>query len=103
MNYILIDNDKLIRLAWLSKAKKANENLKAYSSVDEFQSDLHEICLSSQIYIDSDLGNDIKGEIVAKSFFQKGFKNIYLTTGYKDLDISCYSWLKAIVSKRPPF
>lgn len=38
-----------------------------------------------------------------KELYEKGFKNIYLSTGYQNTDFSEMYWIKEIVGKLPPF
>jgi capsular polysaccharide biosynthesis protein len=58
---------------------------------------------STKIYIDSDLGNNIKGEVCAKQLFDKGFHEIYLATGYSKEGFDEMPWIMAFVGKEPPF
>lgn len=100
---VLIDNDKMIQVSWKNKALKAHVEIYVFSSIDEFLSDSISEEKALTIYIDSDLGSTEKGEIAAESLFEAGFKDLFLTTGYEDLDVSDFPWLKGIINKRPPF
>jgi len=100
---ILIDNDKLIHLGWKLRASKAGLIFSSFYSVDEFLKEQISRDLIEDIYIDSDLGNDVKGEEEAKRIYKSGYINIILTTGYSDLNKSDFPWLKNIISKNPPF
>ncbi len=57
------------------------------------------------VYVDSDLGGGIKGELVSEEVFHKGYQNIYLATGYvaSDLDLKSSPWIKGVHSKKVPF
>lgn len=101
---ILIDDDKeLIHLIWDQSAKFAGKKFKAYTHPNQFISDVKFIDFNTPIYIDSNLGNGIKGEEVAKHIFEMGFKSIYLSTGYKPSSYSPMYWIKEIVGKDPIF
>ena len=100
---VLIDDDKLIHISWKIKARNLNQDLICFFSVEEFFQQSDVIAKSSMIYIDSDLGNNIKGEIISKEIFDRGYLDISLCTGYEDLDISDYSWIRRKVPKAPPF
>ena len=99
---ILIDDDKLIHLSWKMKASSLNVRVRCFFSISAFLNE-QENYKDAQIYIDSSLGNGIQGEVEAKKLFDAGFQNLYLTTGYTDLRVEDYPWLKGIVSKKPPF
>lgn len=103
MKYILIDNDKLIGLGWKAKAAKAGIALSYFESYEEFYKNISNVSFDCKIYIDSDLGNGIKGEEISRNLHFLGFKEIYLTTGYIDFKIENFPWLAGIISKRPPF
>lgn len=100
---ILIDNDKLIHLSWKLRANAARVDLKTFFSIDEFLDSCNVLPLGSSIYIDSDLDNGIKGEIESERLFKRGFTNLWIATGYSDLETSNYPWIKGVISKQPPF
>jgi len=100
---ILIDDDKYILLSWSLKAKKEGVKFFSFESVDSFLNNSKKFEFGTAIYIDSNLSRGIKGEIESQRIAALGFKNIFLTTGYSDLDISSYPWIKKLVSKECPF
>jgi signal transduction histidine kinase len=102
---VLIDDDKLIHMSWEYEAKKLNKNISCYFSVSEFISDESFKLLDKQtpIYVDSNLGDNLKGEVESKKVYEAGFENIYLATGYSSNDIDRPKWIKEIVGKRAPF
>lgn len=102
-NLVFIDNDDLIRKAWLFAAQNSGLNISTYSSPSEFNNDLDKYSKDIPIYIDSDLGNNIKGEHYAKYLHDHGFKELFLTTGYQPEHFGHLPWIKAIVGKEPPF
>ena len=51
------------------------------------------------MYIDSDLGKGLKGEELSKGIFDLGFKNIYLATGKRKVDIKVPYWIKKVQGK----
>ncbi|MBI4668196.1 MAG: sensor histidine kinase [Elusimicrobia bacterium] len=101
---ILIDDDLLVHRMWQRAAKSHGQNLKTFKSPQEFFNAGGELFpKETAIYLDSVLGDDIKGEDFAQELHAKGFTNLYLATGHspdKFKDISC---LKAIVGKEPPW
>jgi hypothetical protein len=75
----------------------------AFKSVDEFLEGSSTLDRSVPIYIDSNLGNGIRGEVEAKRLFDLGFKNIYLATGYEPDKFPNLPYLSGVVEKEPVF
>lgn len=98
---ILIDNDKIIQLSWRMRASKTGKKIECYFTIDDFLNNLPSFDVT--IYIDSNLGENIKGEVEAQKLYNMGFTNVYLTTGFSDIRIEEYPWLKGKISKSPPF
>jgi hypothetical protein len=93
----------MMRSTWLFAAEEAGITISTYASFDEFLNEISNYNKDTLIYIDSDLGNNIKGEICAKHLFDEGFFEIHLATGYSKDMFSPMPWIKAIVGKEPPF
>ncbi len=72
-----------------------------FSSIDAFLKDSSTIPKDAKIYIDSNLGDNIKGEIESEKIFNLGFKNLYLATGYGKEFIQKPSWIIEVLSKGP--
>jgi FixJ family two-component response regulator len=102
---VLIDDDHLIQLGWKFAAKQAGLTISCFSSIELFCKEHEKFPLSSIIYVDSNLGENIKGEVESKKIFELGFSQIYITTGYSPDDISAgrIPWIKGVISKDPPF
>jgi hypothetical protein len=90
-------------MSWQQEAKSKSLNLKSYKTVDDFLNNESSFSKDTTIYIDSNLANNIKGEVESKRIFDLGFKNIILTTGYSKEDIDKPDWIKEIVGKRANF
>ncbi|HPO95766.1 MAG TPA: HAMP domain-containing sensor histidine kinase [Elusimicrobiales bacterium] len=101
--YVLIDDDPLVRKNWGITAKNKKIKLDSYSSFDEFLNKIDFYGKETEIYIDSDLADGVKGEEVSKKIYYLGFKNIYLETGYEKNKFKNLNHIKDIVSKTPPF
>lgn len=101
--FILIDNDELTRLTWSARAKKGNVNFKSYASYVDFENSINDLSTDAVIYIDSDLGEGIRGEEIAQILHAKGFKNISLATGFSDEKFIELNFLRSVISKTPPF
>jgi signal transduction histidine kinase/FixJ family two-component response regulator len=98
---VLIDDDKLVRYNWSSHCEKKGIQFKAFVSIDSFLDEASSIPKEAKIYIDSNLGNDVKGEIESEKIFHLGFKNLYLATGYGKEYIKKPDWIIEIYSKSP--
>lgn len=100
---VFIDDDEMIRMAWSFAAEEAGQMISTFSSFDEFINEINNYSNDTIIYIDSELGNNIKGEDCAKLLFDKGFVKIYLATGHSKDRFNHIPWIKSIVGKEPPF
>ncbi len=100
---VLIDDDRLVHLNWKSHCKKNGLDFHGFYSIEAFISDSTSFDNASRIYIDSNLGDGIKGEIESEKIFALGFLNLYLATGYEKDSIAKPSWIKEIYSKSPEF
>jgi len=102
---ILIDNNPLVRWQWLKMGKKFRRKVGVFSTVQNFYDTCKNISANT-IYIDSDLGDGIKGEIEAKTIYDLGFKEICLTTNH---DPECFDgiqhreYIREIIKKNPPW
>lgn len=101
--YVLIDNDELTRLTWEIKANQNKIELKTFMSFEEFDLNKNFISKDAFIYIDSDLGNDIKGENFASILHNEGYTNISMATGYSSENFNKLTFLKSVISKKAPF
>lgn len=100
---ILLDDDELVRLTWESFAKRKEISFKAYSNPDEFYTDINTFDLSSPIYIDSKLGNEVKGENIAIDLHERGFTELYIASGFDKESFSHLTFIKDVRDKRPPW
>lgn len=100
---ILLDDDELVRLTWEHLAKKHNQTLFTFSNSDELFKNLDSFGKNSTFYLDSNLGKGIKGENIGLVLYQKGFINLYLTTGYKAEDFKDLAYIKGVKDKSPPW
>ncbi len=102
-SFVLIDDDELTRTTWKMKADKTGIDLKTFNSIETFNLNRNLISKDTWIYIDSELGNGVKGELIAESLFQEGYINISLATGYSSDTFSELKFLKSVISKKAPF
>lgn len=101
---VLIDDDPLVHMTWNSRAKALQKNIKCYSRSNDFLMVSPLVSPETPLYIDSNLGsNTLSGNEVAEELHQKGFKNIFIATGYSADQIKAPTFLKGIIGKEPPF
>jgi signal transduction histidine kinase len=99
-----IDDDELMRLSWQFKARKANIKILSLSSPSELEDHLHKINKDTPFYIDSCLGEtEIPGQDLAKSLYEKGHQNLYLSTGYEKEHFDDMPWITDVIGKTPPW
>ncbi len=99
---ILLDDDPLVHMNWKLAAKAAGVELKAYKTKEDFAAEVESLPKDTPIYIDSDLGNNIKGEDIAIELRKKGFTDITMATGHGADKFAHLPWLK-VTGKEPPF
>jgi hypothetical protein len=98
-----LDDDELMRITWSFKAKSSGKKILSLASPIELDQHLSEIDLNTEFYIDSCLGDNYpKGQEVAKDLYSKGYKNLYLSTGYEKEDLPEFPWIKEVLGKEPP-
>lgn len=100
---VFIDNDDLMRTAWVFAAKKVGLTISTYSSSQEFNNELDKYSKNIPIYIDSDLKENIKGEEYAQYLYELGFTELYLATAYSSKCFNNMPWIKEVIGKTPPF
>lgn len=101
LDAVVLDNDDLVIMTWNIAAQENSKSILCFSHRDELFAKLSEIDHNSPFYVDENLGNEIKGEIVTKELFELGFKNLYLATGYPADQFKHITWVKAVVDKEP--
>ena len=103
LDAVLIDDDHLVRMTWERAAEIQVKRFRAFSSPAEFLNLVSEFDLTTPIYVDSNLGDGVKGEEFARVIRQRGFTELYLATGYERNQFPKMPWLRGIVGKNPPW
>lgn len=96
---ILIDNSTSITDAWKLAALHKKKKLVVFHNLHDVACHIDSFDRTIPIYIDSDLGESVRGEEYAKILYDLGFKNIYLTTGYNNANFNQMYWIKEIRGK----
>ena len=84
---ILIDNDPMMHLTWGRAAERSQKRIRAFYSVEAFQRVAEEFNMATPLYVDSDLGQGIRGEVEAERICRAGFENIFISTGLNDFTL----------------
>ncbi|MBI4369692.1 MAG: HAMP domain-containing histidine kinase [Elusimicrobia bacterium] len=100
---VLIDDDPLVRMTWKMAAKRAGKNLLAFVSVEEFFEKAGSVNHNAPIYIDSRLGNGVKGEEESQKIYKLGFKEIYLATGENPEKFAHLKHIRGVLGKESPW
>jgi FixJ family two-component response regulator len=100
---IFIDDSESLAQAWEMAGATVNKNVKIYHSAAKLLSEIERYSQSTPLYIDSQLEGQMSGEELAKILYDKGYRELYLATGYPPEHFSHCTWLKAVVGKNPPF
>ncbi|OGR63024.1 MAG: hypothetical protein A2X31_00480 [Elusimicrobia bacterium GWB2_63_22] len=99
---VLLDDDLLVHMNWRMAAKAAGVEFKAYKIPGEIIADAEALPKDTPIYIDSELGGDVKGEDTAQALHEKGFTDLTMATGHGPEKFSHLPWLK-VTGKEPPW
>lgn len=99
---VLLDDDALTHMNWEDAAQEHGVELIAFTDPAEFLSRLGEFPKDIPLYIDAELGENIKGEDLAADLKEKGFTNICLATGHDAERFAHLPWLR-VISKEAPW
>jgi len=103
VDLIFIDDDESMTDIWKDKAKLVGKNIDIFNNIRDFMHIFHLYDKNTLIYIDSSLGENLKGEDFAKVLYDHHYQNIILATGYDRESFKKPYWLKDVVDKYPPF
>lgn len=98
---VLIDDDRLVHLSWKSFMSNKNSDFFSFYTVDEFIQNQKQFGVEAKIFIDCNLGNDLRGEVESEKISKLGFEHLYLSTGYSRDMIEMPNWIKSVYSKNP--
>jgi signal transduction histidine kinase len=99
---VLLDDDPLVHMNGKLAAKAAGAELKAFKTPEDFAADIAALPKDTAIYIDSELGNGVKGEDIANDLHAKGFSDLSMATGHGPENFAHLPWLK-VTGKEPPW
>ena len=99
---VLLDDDPLVHMNWKMAAKAAGAPLLAFKTPGELRAAAAGLPKDVRIFIDSELGDGVKGEDLAEELYKDGFSNISMATGHDREKFSRFGWLK-VTGKEPPW
>jgi len=100
---VLLDDDELVRMNWALAAKDKGVNLAAFKAPKELLSAVEGFPKGTPIYLDSHLGDGVRGQDIAIDLHAKGFANLFLATGHDPESLEPMLWIKRVVGKDPPW
>ncbi len=103
IEYVLIDDQEMNHSTWQTIGRIRGKSVATFFNPESFFSAAPKLDKQVKIYVDSDLGNGIKGEGVSKEIADMGFSEIYICTGYRSSDFEPMPWVRGVVGKKPPF
>lgn len=99
---VLIDDDLIVHESWKMMAFDLHKKMLGFTNSKDMFAKLDEIDLETIFYVDSNLGDGVRGEDVTKKLFELGFKNLYLATGYSPDEFKHVNWVIEVVGKEFP-
>jgi hypothetical protein len=99
---VFIDDDKNLTKAWRDTAELLEKNILTFNNVSEFILTIENYSEATRFYIDSDLGDCMKGEDLAKTLYEKGYRHLYLATGHEASKYENMYWIREVVGKAFP-
>jgi signal transduction histidine kinase len=100
---ILIEDQPIVHRAWSFEAQRNHKRLHSFYSAEDFLKVARQFKPGALIFIDSNLGVETRGEILAQRIFELGFRDIYVTTASALRDVQHLPWIKGVLGKRPPW
>lgn len=100
---VLLDDDPLVRMTWKMAARTKGVELAVFEDPAALLAAAAGLPASTPVYIDSNLGNGLKGEDIARALHDRGFTELYLQTGHQPRDFAGLTFLKGVLGKNPPW
>lgn len=101
---IHIDDQPLIRKAWVKYFSEIGIEVCSYTSPSDYIKNKNLNFADSPVFIDSNMGDEEKGELFAKKLNIEGYSKIYLSSGdFTSIKLTDFPWLCGAFGKRPEF
>lgn len=102
-DYVILDDDDLVHMTWQNAAKSNEKTILHFRKPEEIFDCAFRLSRTTSIYVDSQLGNGVKGEDVAKKLSDLGFSEVWLCTGLPSENFKNLPYLRGCVGKIPPW
>ncbi|MEQ1919022.1 MAG: hybrid sensor histidine kinase/response regulator, partial [Elusimicrobiota bacterium] len=100
---VLVDDDELVRKVWAVAAKRAGKRLTVFRTTAECLEAVARLDRGTEIYLDSQLGPEERGEDLAVELHARGFRQIFMATGRDEGALHSLPWLAGVIGKEPPW
>ena len=100
VDLVLIDDDVLIHGTWTMVARMKKHNLICCRSIEEFLD--KNLPIHTPVYLDYHFLSGDNGMELAKTLYQKGFKNLHITTGSSQVITEKPEEIISVISKDYP-
>ncbi|MBU2710457.1 ATP-binding protein [Zooshikella harenae] len=102
-DFVQIEDDSLIRTCWEINASQYNLKGVAYASYQQLLTTLPNIPPDTPVFIDVHLLDSEKdGLQIAQELHERGFTDLYLSTGNSEHELAPPAWIKRIIGKDFP-
>lgn len=98
---ILIDDDRFTHWGWRFHCKRLGLQFVSFFTIEEFLEASSSFPSDCIIFLDSYLGDGVRGEVEGVKISARGFSEIYLSTSLPQHEIDRPTWLKGIYCKNP--
>jgi uncharacterized pyridoxamine 5'-phosphate oxidase family protein len=99
---VLLEDEMIIRKGWELMAKKSDQALVTFSNSQKLLNQLDLFNKKTRFYLDEELGEKLRGRDIAKILYKKGFREIYLCSGYEKEYFKNIRFIKGVKSKEFP-
>jgi hypothetical protein len=100
---VLIDDDELVHKLWQGAAQSNEKKLRVFAQTADFLTVIDSIDRRSPIYLDSRIGESVRGEVFARDLHARGFVSLFLATGQSPRAFGKMPWITKIVGKTAPW
>lgn len=91
---VFIDDNLSLLDSLAKQASQTSKSILLFTSIQHFLRDSRFIHPETEIRVDSELGDGIRGEVEAKHIARQGFENIFCISYSDSLDLESYPWIK---------
>lgn len=97
---VVLENDPLLIQTYRYIAHRKNKNIIIYSTAEELLSNLDKHTKEIPICLDYELDGEQNGIDIAKILNEKGYKNLYLASGYEFYKSGVPDYLRILSDKK---